>query len=148
MNYSEYNREMYQSLIVWIGVGILLVAICCICLVYLLKNKPEKHDKIEEKLEFGIFSVLAIAVIIGTLALVIPIVTDHISDIKNQAYIRFEGEFAVVYDEQTPSRSCSIVLPDGNRFNTSTFMMDEGTYYGIIVYAEKSSQIVFCDFLE
>lgn len=148
MNHSEYDLIMYRDLALWIGVGFLLVAVCCICLVYLLRNKPQKDDKVEEKLEFWIFSVLAIAVTIGTFALVAPVATDAISDIKNQSYIRFEGEFEVVYDDQTPSRSCSIVLPTGNRFNKSTHMRDEGTYYGVIVYAEKSHRIVYIEYIQ
>jgi len=148
MNYSEYDHVMCKSMFVWILVGVLLVSACCICLVYLLKNKPKKHDKIEEKLEFWIFSVLSVAVIVGTFILVTPIVRNGMSDIKNQSYVGYEGEFTVVYDNKTPSRSCSIILPDGNRFNKSTNMRDEGTYSGVIVYAEKSHRIVYIEYLE
>ena len=148
MNYSEYDRVICRSMFVWILVGVLFVSACCICLVYLLKNKPKKHNKIEEKLEFWTLFVLSVAVIVGTLLLVTPIVRDALSDINNKSYVRYEGEFTVVYDNKTPSRSCSIILPDGNRFNRSTNMRDAGTYAGIIVYAERSHQIVYIEYIE
>ena len=136
MDYSKYDRILYQDLAVWIGVGVLIIAICCVSLVCLFKNMPKK------KYVGWILFILIVALMIGTPALIIPDATDTISDIKNQAYVKYEGEFMVVYDQQTPSRACSIVLPDGRRFNTSVYMRDEGTYRGYVIYAEKTNKLI------
>lgn len=130
-----YDRTMYLYLSGWIGVGVLLLTISIFCLVYLLKNRDDKAFLI-------IGLVLTIGVIVGTIILVGDTVSDAIYDVRNHAYIMVEGEFEVVDDEKTPSRACSIILPDGTRLDTNVHVMEDGKYSGYVVYAERTKKVL------
>ena len=137
MDYDAYDRIMYQDLAIWLGIGLLVLIISFLCLIHLIKN-----DNKEDKGQFIILIALCFAVILGTLILVGNTVADSISDIRNRSYIMVEGEFTVVDDEKTPSRACSIILPNGTRLNTTVYVMEDGKYNGCIVYSERSEKIL------
>lgn len=136
MNYDAYDRMMYRDLGIWSGIGLLVLIISFLCLIRLIKD-----DK-EEKGQFIILIALCLAVILGTLILVGNTVADLISDIRNRSYVTVEGEFTVVDDEKTPTRACSIILPNGIRLNTTVYIMEDGKYNGCIVYSERSEKIL------
>jgi hypothetical protein len=126
---------MYLYLSGWIGAGVLLLTISIFGLIYLLKNRDDKAF-----LVIGL--ILIIGVIVGTIILVGNTVSDAIYDVKKHAYIMVEGEFEVVDDEKTPSRACSIILPDGTRLDTNVYVMEDGKYSGYVVYAEKTKKVL------
>ncbi len=143
MDYDAYDRIMYQDLAIWSGIGLLVLIISFLCLIRLIKD-----DDKEEKGQFIILTTLCLAVILGTLVLVGNTVANLISDIRNRSYITVEGEFTVVDDEKTPSRACSIILPNGTRLNTTVYVMEDGKYNGCIVYSERSEKILCIEVLD
>ena len=147
MDYSVYDGILRRDLGLWITVGILLFISACICFAYLLIKRSDFRSSKEGRWELAILLFLAMAVAVGTPIVFLSEVTDSLWDLKNQAYIEYEGEFSVVYDEKTPSRQASLLLPDGNRFNTS-HTYEAGVYEGRVVYTERSHKLLAVEFAE
>ena len=135
MDYIAYDQIMHQYLTTWIVIGMFILVISCACLFWLLKNR-------EDKVVFIVGLILVFSVIIGTFMLVGNTILDALYDLNNHSYITIEGAFEVVDDEQTPSRACSIILRDGTRLDTTTYVMEEGNYIGYVVYAEKTKKVL------
>ena len=138
MDCSPYNKALTSSLVTWLAIGLVVLISACICVIYIVKNR--KDDDI--KLVFPFLLFLLIGVIVGTIILVGNTTTKVAYDLKNCAYIVVEGDFSVINDEKTSSRSCSLILKNGTRLETTIYTLSPGDYTGRIVYGEKTRRVL------
>lgn len=141
MDYTAYDSALLYRLIFIIGVSAIILVVAIAGLVYLIKHFPKRDDGLDDKLTYWALLTMGGAAIIGVLVFVTVTAPPFIHDIQHDAYIISEGYFDVVYDKQTPSKQCSIILEDGTRLETGN-TLEAGTHYGRVVYGEKTEYVI------
>ena len=94
--------------------------------------------------KFDLAKYLYVLCFIALVASIFPIKesAEIIHDLKTESYVEYNGKF-----EQYNS-TCKL-LEDGNlKLQTKKFYYENGTYYGTIIYSEKSHILVCMDKLE
>lgn len=137
MEYSQYDKPLMTSLIIWVVAGILVISVAVGCTIYLVKNRHE-----EEKFMFITLLILIVGAVIGTGVLFVNVIPDIAYDLNNHAYVVVEGNFHVVYDNKTPSKGCSLILSNNKRLETTLYVFSQGEYTGRIVYGERTETVL------
>ena len=138
MDYLVFEKLIAKRA-TYILICCLIVAIICICgMIFSLRNI--KHDKPMHIL----LILLCTSAIIGSFVLGSNVLYKSIYDIKNHAYVTYEGDFIVESDIETRSGTCTLYIPykEGIKLETDAHILDPGEYHGKIIYGEKTKIVL------
>ena len=139
-DFSQYEAVIKRNSTVTIVLCAVLLLISCIG-IFLIKKYAKDAETKDDRICNRIFLVLAIACVIMSVVFIVNTVYATNYDIKNQAYLVYEGEFEIV---RTKS-GANVFLAPKNMFKWlewSNSYVEDGIYNGKIIYSEKT-KIVF-----
>lgn len=133
--------EIYEKIIMirLIGFGLICtfaIVVGMICIIYFLKEMRR-----EKKLEYYIMIFLCILLSIGSGILLLDLTYDSLYDVRNKAYIVWEGDFVV--DSYKSSGSSILYIPDekGIKLEMDAYTLRGGKYSGKVIYGEKTKYV-------
>jgi hypothetical protein len=147
MDYAQYEELLRSRMLIcgWVF-GILAVglAVIFLCVTIKLLRKPKRWRR-----KMDIFDFIPLALCLFSLTMGSVIVARCNYDIKNQAYIVYEGKFTYVPD----GKNALIFIPDrsGVRLEVEKGdwrLIDDGIYTGTVIYSERSKVVVDCSVAE
>lgn len=143
MDYVQYEELLRPRMLLlgWIF-GILAVglAVIFLCATIKLLRKPKRWRR-----KMDIFDFIPLALCLFSLIMGSVTVSQYNYDIKNQAYIVYEGKFTFM-----PTGSGDIIfIPDRSGVKLEIAkgdwrLIDDGIYSGTVVYSERSKVVVDC----
>jgi amino acid transporter len=139
-DFSQYEAVIKRNSTVTIVVFAMLLLISCIG-IFLIKKYAKDAETKDDRISDRIILVLAIACAIMSVVFIVNTAYATNYDIKNQAYIVYEGEFEIV---RTKS-GANVFLAPKNMFKWLEWANpygEDGIHSGKIVYSEKT-KIVF-----
>lgn len=136
MDYSLYENIITKKLIYYSTLSVIAMIFSIVCLIYLVKKMRD------EKALFCFLMILLCFSIVGSVVLGGKTIYSSIYDIKNQAYICYEGEFLIDTDVETRNGTCTTRLGDGTKLETDAYQYLAGTYTGKVIYGEKTKIVL------
>lgn len=135
MNYSVFEKILTNRVIGYGFISTIAFLVGLIGVIYSFKNMRE------EKVEFYTVNFLCIGLIIGSFVFFNACASELMYDIKNQAYIVWNGEFTV--DKHQSSGDVFIYIPDENGIKLESGDWPEaGKHTGTVIYGEKSKVVL------
>lgn len=143
MDFSVYEAQLSKRMLLY---GILCLIVLGVCLFIVLCNyhtstgrRADRPSTFEDQFTNWFMYILAIGGIIGSIVLGTTIIRECSYDIRNEAYIAWEGDIIVYRDGPSKSRW---YIPNEDGIKLEGSGLNEGTYTGKIVYAEKSKIVL------
>ena len=134
MDFSLYEKIIFKQTLSSLIIGLVVLILAVFSLIYIFKNMRD------EKLYFCLLCILCIIAIVGTIVLGGHTIYAAVYDVKNQAYVSYQGNF--IFDDDIDSRNgvCSLYIPDksGLLLETEAYLLEAGKYTGEVVYGEKT----------
>lgn len=137
LRYEIYEKMIMKRLIGLGLIDILGIVVGIICIIYFLKEMRR-----EKKLEYYILFFLGILLSIGSGILLFDLTYVSLYDIRNKAYIVWEGDFVV--GEGQSSGMCDLYISDesGIELGMESSWLDSGSYTGRVVYGQKTKEVL------
>lgn len=137
MDYSFFEKIIMKRTCFFLIICsvILLVSFFAIRYIFLKMRK-------EKAMFFALLSLCAIA-IIGSVVLSSSVVYSAAYDIKNQAYIIYDGAFSV--DKYVEGNgNCTLILFDkkSTKLETDAYVLEAGKHTGKVIYGEKTKIVL------
>lgn len=137
MDYSKYeeqlNKEASETWIAWILIFVLIG-------VFIYINKSDFYSDTKKWIKW-VCNVFIVVVIVGVSVNFIMFLYNTNSDIQNQSYIVYEGDFSFDY-----YRGNYVYIYEDGKRRTLTYedadCFQGGTYNGKLVYAKKRGRIL------
>ena len=143
MDFSLYEEQLNKRMLSY---GILCLIVAGVCAFFVLWNyhmstgkKADNPGILETQLINCIIYILGIGGIIGSMVLGATTIWECSYDIKNEAYIVWEGDITVYRDGPSKSRW---YIPDEDGIKLEGDELDEGKYTGKITYGEKTKVVL------
>lgn len=134
MSFTEYDKILIKQMAVYSVPLIFLGLITAAMLIYSLKKLKGNEKKL-----FSLLFTLITAAIAAFLIWKLP---NYIYDIKNKAYITYDGN---VYIENDGTGD-TVYLTDASKKLLAGYTYHvSGKFYGKVVYAERSGELVHMD---
>lgn len=135
MDYYVFDKILAQRIITYALITVICWSGSLFGLFYNFKNMKN------QKTMFCITNFLCVGLLVGSLIWSITSVSKLVYDIKNRAYIVWEGEFLVDY--YTSSGNVSVFIPneDGMMLETGDWPA-AGKHLGTVIYSEKSKIVL------
>jgi len=145
-DFSQYDAVIQRRATVFVVLLVALLAFCCFGIVFIKKSSKDSQaraDKISDRV------ILFTGIVLAILSVMLMIGTVYASnyDIKNQAYLVYEGEFEIVNTKSganvfiTPRKIIQLEWLEWGNCD-----VDDGFYNGKILYSEKTRIVFEVDF--
>lgn len=145
MNFSLYEQMLTRTIIIaslW-AIFATIMSIIGIIWYYRQSKETAEIEEAEEaaKLTFTTYLVyiLGAIIIIGSVTLGTITISERVYDIKNKAYIVWDGDFTV---SDLGSHRSWWYLPDENGIKLEGDYLAEGKYTGRVIYGERSKVVL------
>lgn len=143
MDYVQYEELLRPFMLLsgWVfGIGAVIFAVVFSCLTIKLLRKPKRWRRKMDILDFIPLAMCLVCIIAGSVS-----VWRYNYDIKNQAYVVYEGTFTF----KNSGKVDTIFIPDRNGLKLDIGkgderLIDDGIYSGTVVYSERSKVVVDC----
>lgn len=137
MDYSLFEKIIMKQACCFVIIGAILLIASLFAIYYIFKKM-----RCDKPMLYTLLS-LCVIVIVGDCILCGNVVYSSLYDIKNQAYIVYDGVFSIgkyVEDDW----NCSLILNDEKKtkLEIDAYILESGEYTGKVVYGEKT-KIVF-----
>ena len=152
-SYNAILSAMIGGMIFFFALLLLLGGIITAIFIPQIKKnqKRAKHERLDTILSF----ILVLCLIAGALTAIVIHTLPYILDVRENAYIVYEGDFAVenVYDRR--AKFMPLISFGGEKHQTQfklkdNLYLEDGSHSGRIIYSQRSHVIVewHCDICE
>lgn len=147
MDYVQYEELLRPHMLLfgWLyGIAAVIFAVVFLFLTIKLLRKPKRWRRKMDMLDFIPLAMCLVCIIAGSVS-----VWRYNYDIKNQAYIVYEGKFTFM-----PTGSGDIIfIPDRSGVKLEIAkgdwrLINDGVYSGTVIYSERSKVVVDCSVAE
>ena len=114
-------------------------------------KKKSKHERMDTVLSF----MLVLCIIAGALTAIVIHTAPYILDVRENAYVTYEGDFAVENIDDLRTKSKPLISFGGEKHQTQfklkdNLYLEDGFHCGRIIYSQRSHVIVewHCDSCE
>ena len=106
-------------------------------------KKKSKHERMDTVLSF----MLVLCIIAGALTAIVIHTAPYILDIQENAYVTYEGDFAVENVDDLRAKSKPLISFGGEKHQTQfklkdNLYLEDGSHSGRIIYSQRSHVIV------
>lgn len=141
MNNTKFDQLLWKDMIFYIVIGVVILGVISVCLLYICKHMRQELQ--EDKGAFFALISICVVVLIGSTIFCGKCIGDDLHDIREQSYISYTGEFEIASGYARISATTVLLLPSENmRLSISAYHYQPGSYYGSIVYSEKSKIVL------
>lgn len=138
VEYSLFEKIIIKRSIFFVIGCLIVLIVATLAMRYMFKNMRG------ERVLFYVLVVLCSVAIIFSVVLSSNILYNSIYDIKNKAYIVYNGEFQFGNTVENYSGSGFLYIPNENgiKLETDAYALEPGNYNGKIVYGEKTRVVL------
>ena len=152
-SYNAILSARIGGMIVFFALFLLLGGIITAIFIPQIKRskKKAKHERMDTVLSF----MLVLCIIAGALTAIVIHTAPYILDVQENAYVTYEGDFAVENLDDLRAKSKPLISFGGEKHQTQFKLKDhlyleDGSHSGRIIYSQRSHVIVewHCDTCE